>query len=304
MTRVLVLSGGNSNEREISLRSAENVVEALQVAGFEVSEADPASADFNLETLIKEVDVVLPVLHGGDGEDGTIQSQLEAIGIPYLGSDSVSAALSFDKVKTKEVLAENGILTPSYEVVDRQQFELSDLRRGAHVVKPINGGSSIDILIVHDPETHQVDSAVIDSLFERYEKLLVEELVVGREITVAVLDQEPLPTITIIPPKDEEFDYENKYNGRTQEIPQQVTEGDVIGLRSQEIALAVHRLVGARHISRTDMIINDKDMIYTLEINSLPGLTRESLLPKAAEANGINIVQLVTRFVEMALRDR
>jgi len=302
MVRVLVLSGGYGSEREVSLRSGANVAQALVRAGYEVVRANPGDENFNLGQQAQNVDIVIPVLHGIGGEDGEIQEQLEALGVKYFGSNSESSRLAFDKVATKELMVRSGIKTPIWEVVNRREFELSELIKKPYVLKPNQNGSTIDTFIVRRPNSQKINSEVLDNLFSRYDNMLLEELIDGEEITVGIIDDTTTPIIKIMPPAGGEFDYDNKYNGNSQEIVDPIEISDDIKKRAQQIAVKLHLLVGARHISRTDMIIRDGE-IYTLEINTLPGLTEQSLLPKMAMGMGIDIVELVDRFVSMAQRD-
>jgi D-alanine-D-alanine ligase len=294
---ILVLYGGNSNEREVSLRSGANVAKQLQANGHHVLLRDTAEPGFDLSQLVHEFDVVLPMLHGAGGEDGVLQREFDRLGVPYFGSDAEACVLTFNKVACKERLSENGIMTPPWEVVDQRQFESSPLRRRSYVLKPIAGGSTIDTLIVHNPEHQPVDEQAYAKLFKRYKKMLLEELIEGQEITVPVLGEQPLPVILIVPPLGEEFDYENKYNGRSQEIAQPHQLPMHLQSKAQKLALQVHRLTGCRHLSRTDIIIAEDGGMYVLETNTLPGMTEQSLVPKAAAVVGLDMSALVERFV-------
>lgn len=297
--KVLVLQGGSSNEREVSLRSADNVATALVEAGHEVITADPSDKGFDLKQLASKVDLVFPILHGAGGEDGAIQDELERVGVPFLGSDAEAARLTFNKFRYEEKLAEHGMLTPNWEVVNRESFQASDLIRNSYVLKPISGGSSIDTFIVHNPQHQAIKPTDFDEVFGRYGDMLLEELIEGQEITVAVLGNEALPIILIIPPTGGEFDYENKYNGKSQEIPQPDSIASNVQKTTQELAAKIQDLTGCRHLTRTDMIIAENGAIYILETNTVPGLTKQSLFPKAAAASGIETAELVDRFVMM-----
>ncbi|MEJ0072623.1 MAG: D-alanine--D-alanine ligase [Candidatus Saccharibacteria bacterium] len=296
---MLVLQGGASPEREVSLRSAANVVKWLRAEGYDVMVADPADADFNLAKLADDCDVVLPILHGAGGEDGALQTQLEAMGKPFLGAGSEACELTFDKALYRDFLGESGILMAAGEVVDAAGFKHSELRDAPYVLKPIAGGSSVDTVILHDL-ADEPSEAYFAELFERYGEMLLEELIEGQEITVGVLGDKALPIILIVPPSDENFDYENKYNGRTQEIvnPEQVSAQ--VQERAQDLTLRLHRLTGCRHLSRSDMIVTPGGTLYVLETNTMPGLTEQSLLPKMAAANGMDMAVLVKCFVQMA----
>ena len=207
---ILVLSGGSSNEREVSLRSAKSVKDALVVNGHTVHEYDPAAGLDGLRQYVGRVDVVFPVLHGRQGEDGEVQQALESLGLPFVGANAAVSRLCFDKHQFNQAIYERGFIIPLSQLVDRQQFDQSPLIRNPYVLKPIDGGSSIDTLVVTDPSQPRLQ---VDELFQKYSQLLLQELIVGTEITVAVLGNKALPVIEIIPPQGEEFDYENKYNG-------------------------------------------------------------------------------------------
>ena len=296
---VLVLEGGDSPEREVSLRSAANVKDQLTALGYETRVADPAAADFNLIAATADCDVVLPILHGEGGEDGALQRQLESIGKPFLGSGSAACELTFDKAKYREFMAEKGMLMAEGEIVTREAFEASPLRKAPYVLKPVDGGSSVDTVILHDL-ADEPDSGYFDELFSRYDTMLLEQLIGGQELTVGILGAQALPIILIVPPSDETFDYENKYNGRTQEI---VNPSDVPAeyhQKAKDIALQAHKLTGCRHLSRTDMILTEAGELYVLETNTIPGLTQQSLFPKMAMAAGLDMPGLVKCFVDMA----
>lgn len=301
MQTVLVLQGGNSSEREVSLRSAANVTAQLKSNGYKVVEADPAHTDFDLAALCKGVDVVLPILHGAGGEDGVLQLQLEELKVPFLGSGSKACALTFDKAKYREFITSQGVRMAAGETVNRSGFNASRLRQKPYVLKPVNGGSSVDTLILHNV-ANEPAAAYFDDLFARYPEMLLEELIEGQELTVGILDKEALPIILVIPPKGGTFDYENKYNGASQEIvnpPQIATD---VQKCAQALALQLHQLTGCRHLSRSDMILAPNGELYVLETNTIPGLTEQSLFPKMAAAAGISMPQLADRFVQLALQ--
>ncbi len=300
--KILVLSGGGSNEREISLRSGEHVCRALEIVGHIVTMADPANKDFVLSEITRNIDLVVIMLHGVGGEDGTVQSELDTLGIPYIGSKPKSCRLAIDKVATKKLMAEQGILTPAWQVVDKGQFLMSGLREGSYVLKPIRGGSSIDTLIVLNPEHQYINEADIDNLFERNGTMLLEELVTGEEITVGVLGDDVLPVLQIIPPLGEQFDYENKYNGKTKEVVNPPGIGKSVMREAQEVARRLHEIVGCRHLSRTDMIIADNGALCVLEINTIPGMTEQSLYPKAAQAAGYDMPALFEELIRLGIK--
>jgi len=250
------------------------------------------------------VDVVILALHGTWGEDGRIQGLLDTIGIPYTGSGVLASALAMDKVAAKKMLAAEGIDVPRGAVV--QSATGADLDRAMAVglpafVKPVGSGSSVGAAIVSSAE--QLAPAIVDAL--RYdERAMVEELLVGRELTVAVIGNDeltPLPVIEIVT-KREFFDYTAKYSaGESEEIvPARIP--DDVARRAQEIAVRAHRALGCRGMSRTDLMWSG-DRMATLEVNTIPGMTANSLLPKAALAAGIPFGDLLARLVDWALED-
>jgi D-alanine-D-alanine ligase len=301
MARVLVLAGGTSDEREVSLRSGNAVVSALTDAGHSVTQADPADGLEALRTKLEGVDVVFPALHGAGGEDGVIQAWLESHQVAFVGAGSQASALCFDKWRFKEAMSKTDIQMPAGELVDKDSLWQSVLTIAPFVLKPYDGGSSIDTFIVHVPS--EAPRQAITEAFSRHQKMLLEPLVAGREITVGVLGDVALPVIEIIPPADKEFDYENKYNGLTQELCPPKTISQAAQKQAQALALEAHEAAGCRHLSRSDFIVTDDDELYLLETNTLPGMTEASLLPKAAAAYGLSMPQLCDKLVQLALAE-
>ncbi len=298
--KILILTGGKSNEREVSIRSADNIERALRSAGFTTTTHDIADKTFDIKKATQSVDVVFPIIHGEGGEDGHIQQELEKHGIHFLGTNAKPSAVAFDKVAFKELLAEHGVLTPNWQIVDRQTLRESGLLHNPYVIKPIRGGSSIDTFIVHNPSRQNLDH--FDKAFEKYDKLLLEELIIGQEITVGVLGETALPVVVIIPPEGEEFDYENKYNGKTQELVEPDVLAKTVCDEAKQLAEKIHTLANLDHISRTDIIVSADGALYVLETNTIPGLTEQSLLPKAALASGMSSAQFAKKLVELALQ--
>lgn len=294
---VLVLLGGTSDEREVSLRSGNAVIEALKNRGHNVEQYDPADRNDGLTKFIGKVDVVMPILHGHGGEDGTIQAELEKLGFKYLGADSSVSKLCFDKNEFKNMLNTLSILTPRGEVVDKETYISSELKQSPYVLKPIDGGSTIDTFIIRKSDIEKTDLEV----FNRHPKMLLEELIEGSEITVPVLGSHALPVIEIIPPEGKEFDYENKYNGATQEHCPPVNISIENQATAQNLAEQIHKTAGVRHLSRTDIIIDKENNHYVLELNTIPGLTNQSLFPKSAGVAGLNMEQLVEELLRITL---
>jgi D-alanine-D-alanine ligase len=298
---VAVLFGGNSTERDVSLRSAKSVGSALHEAGYTVRMIDTGPISENdLIAGLQDCAVVFPVLHGTGGEDGTAQQWLDDHGFKYIGTGFDGSNLCLDKNRYKQVVQKLGVQVPKGAVVTEESLRESALIHVPYVLKPNDGGSSVDTFIVRNPNT--ADLQAIHKAFDHYKHMLIEELIEGIEITVGVLDNEALPVIEIIPPADGEFDYENKYNGKTEELcpPQHVD--PAVQKQAQEIARHIHEALGLRDISRTDMIVRKGDnQLYILETNTIPGMTDQSLFPKAASVAGYSMPIWVDRLVRNAL---
>ena len=295
--KILVLLGGDSPEREVSLRSGKAVAEALTANRHQVFEYDPAKGYDGLADFVGKVDCVFPILHGINGEDGRVQEQLEKYGFKYLGASPAVSSLCFDKVTFKEELKKFDIPTPTYEVVTKESFAKSPLIAKAYILKPVEGGSTIDCLIIRDPQKQSIDSKI----FEKYPKMLLEELIDGDEITVPVLDKGALPVIEIIPRAGEEFDYEHKYDGSSQELCPPVNISMAQQQQAQKTAELIHTRLSVRHLSRTDIIIDKDDVQWVLELNTIPGLTPQSLYPKSAQVAGYSMEDLVQKFLDMVM---
>lgn len=293
----IVLGGGISPEKEVSRRSAAAVQDGLEELGHAVTYLDPA--EITIEEIIhagKTSDGVFPILHGVGGEDGSIQSHLEEEGIPYFGPSAASCDATFDKDYFKEILEEHGISTPRWNVITEAQLSTEPLATKPFVLKPINGGSSIDTFVIR---ALPYDEAPLREALTRYGTMLIEEFISGAEITVGILETAALPVVEIIPPTDQEFDYENKYNGATQELCPPRNISPELQARAQALALAAHRATDCRHLSRTDILIDSNDTLYVIDTNTIPGLTEQSLFPKAAEAAGYEWTPLVERFTRL-----
>jgi D-alanine-D-alanine ligase len=252
---------------------------------------------------IAGTDVVFLALHGGSGEDGTIQTLLELAGMAFVGSDRVACALAMDKDLSKRLLRDAGIPTPSWVTVrgkaegESRLGEVVEALGFPVIVKPPSGGSTLGLTLAHDEEEL---SEGLDLALEHEERVLFEAYVPGRELTVGILGGEALPVGEIIP-EHELFDYECKYRpGMAQEIfPADLAGSTATTVR--ELALSAHRALGMRDFSRVDFILDGNAVPWCLEVNALPGLTANSLLPKAALAAGISFPALCHRLAEMAL---
>lgn len=295
---VVVLGGGNSPEREVSLRSCASVAQAAKETGYNVLVYDPKDGLGFLDELPKDV-VVLPMLHGAGGEDGILQAELEKRELKFLGAGSKASRLCFDKNLTRKCLLENGLPVPEGIAISRGEYGKHRLAQKPHILKVARGGSSIGTLFVRNPNS--VDTTKVDEIFHLDNLAILEELVEGVEITVPILGNQALPVIEIHPPENGEFDYENKYNGQTKELCPAVNVSPKLQRKAQSIAERVHGVTACRHLSRIDIIIRPDESMVILEINTLPGMTSQSLYPKSAGVAGISMPELVTRFVNLVL---
>lgn len=298
--KVLVLGGGDSPEREVSLRSAKAVADAAREAGFEVEEYDPIDGYNYFDSLSKDT-IVLPILHGVNGEDGVVQAELEKRSLPFLGADAAVSTTCFDKWKVRQSLETAGLPMPRGFLVNESSYFQHEMSGRPHVLKVRHGGSSIGTLIAR--QAGGADKNEVGKVFALDKEAIIEQLIEGPEITVPVLDQKALPVIEIVPPEGLEFDYENKYNGLTAEICPPKSVDQSIQIKAQRLAEEIHKLMRCRHISRTDFMVDSDGKIYALEINTIPGLNNQSLTPKSAAVAGYSMPQLVEKFVEMVKRD-
>lgn len=296
MVKIIVLGGGPSSERKISLLSAASVKTALDQAGFSAELIDPSHDDSYLSDPSK---AVFPILHGQFGEDGTVQKQMEEKEIPFLGAGSISSANSFDKHKTREILIQAGIKVPTGGYIGQDEYRGHELAFKPHVLKIPDGGSSIGTYIVRDPANSGLN---LDEIFAG-KKLVIEELIDGVELTVPILDESALPVIEIQPPDGEEFDYENKYNGKSSEACPPLSISEAKQKELQTLAEQVHQIMGCRHFSRVDIMLDKRGEAYVLEINTIPGMTDQSLYPLSARHAGLSMSELMERFYQMVVRD-
>lgn len=297
--KVAVLGGGISTERDVSLRSAKAVSDALTKAGFEVINIDPV--DYAALDTIGSDCIVFPVLHGANGEDGKIQVELEKRNLPFLGSKSRCSEICFNKALAKIEFRKSGIPIADGDVVSKDNYSISRFHDRPHVLKVCEGGSSIGTYIVRDPTN--IDESKVNEVFSLDDEALEEELIEGIEITIPVLDGRALPVIEIRPPAEQDFDYKNKYNGETKEICPAVSISRETQELAQDYAQQIHKTLGCRHLSRSDMIVRPDGNIVVLEVNTMPGMTDQSLFPKSALAYGLSFPELVTEFVNMVKRD-
>jgi len=293
---IVVMLGGPSAEREVSLRSGVGVVKALRSLGHTVFEIDPKTPDW---ILPPKTDVVcLAPLHGTYGEDGQVQRQLEKLGVLYTGCDSESSRIAFDKVLTKQRCVKAGIPTSKYTVVNSLQTAFPQLLAMPLVVKPVRQGSSVGLQFVERAEEW---NAALTTALKFDSEVLVEEKIIGRETTVGILDDKPLPIVEVRP-KAGSYDYKNKYTvGATEYFCPADFDGAATK-KIQDAALGAFYAIGGRDYARVDVMVRANGDPVVLEVNTLPGMTETSLLPKAAAAAGLNYEQLCQRMIDLALR--
>ena len=310
--------GGPSSEHDVSLATGKNVVRALESLGHEVTGVYVAQSGnwflgtargvaYDPQSVCGRFDVMFNALHGEYGEDGRVQQIFEQNRVPYTGSGVAASALAINKVISREIFKNAGLTIPRAVVIRRDEFNsqhLKDIHQMSAppwVVKPASRGSSVGVSIVM---TFEELAKALEHAFTLDTLALVEEHIAGREITCGVLEDfdgkkhYALHPVEIIPPEGRFFDYEVKYNGATQEIPAPFF-GEMLRL-VQTAAVLAHTALGLRHYSRTDMIIKGTKA-YVLETNTLPGLTSESLFPKAASWTKLEFPQLCEHLLKLAI---
>ncbi len=301
--RVGVLMGGPSSEREISLKSGKAVLSALKESGIDAVGIDiiTDNKEDNIRLLNSyNLDCVFIALHGRFGEDGSIQEILEEIDLPYTGSGVKASRLAMDKIGALNIFKAGKLYVPRSQFLERASYNenkkfKNDLGLPV-VVKPANHGSSIGLSIV---ELEQEIPAAIELAFQFDQRIVIEEYISGRELTVGVLDERALPVIEIVP-KHKFFDFEAKYKaGLTDYIIPALLKPE-IAEEVQQAALEAHKLLGCFGCSRTDIILSQKNIPFVLETNTIPGMTATSLLPKAARILGIDFNQLCLKLLELA----
>ena len=304
--RIGVLCGGPSSEREVSFRSGQGVVAALQRQGFDAVAVDPGP---DLPGQLREtgVEVAYIALHGGPGEDGTIQAVLEYAGIPYTGSGVLGCALTLHKVQTKRVLTAEALPTPGYAVIgpeDDLEFAVEALCQELGlpvVVKPVSEGSSFGVSI---PKTKEELRRDLGALVQHYGQALVEEFIAGTELTVGVIGVgerlQALPVLELVP-HNEFYDYEAKYTKGLTDLIVPARISDEATAEAQRLAVAAHLATDCRGVSRVDMHLDAEGRLWITEVNSSPGMTETSDLPAAAEAIGISYDDLVVEILRSAL---
>ena len=294
---ITVMLGGPSAEREVSLQSGAAVVKALRSLGHTVDPLDPRDDPW---ALAAGTEVVFLALHGTYGEDGTVQRHLEALGLPYTGCDSEASRIAFDKVMTKRRCVQAGVPTARFEVFTSPKATWPAGWQPPVVLKPVRQGSSVGLQFVERVEDW--NAALAEAL--RYDsEVLLEEKILGRETTVGILGREALPIVEVRP-RQGGYDYHNKYTTGQTEYFCPASFDAATAQRIQQVALDAFRAVGGRDYGRVDVIARPGGDPVVLEVNTLPGMTETSLLPKAAAAAGMSFPELCQRMVDLAMQRR
>jgi D-alanine-D-alanine ligase len=311
LNRIVVLAGGISHERDVSLRSGRRVADCLLEQGHEVELRDP---DASLLGYLRESrpDVVWPALHGASGEDGALRGLLEFLGIPFVGSRSESARLAWDKPTAKTLVGRVGVATPRSITLPRDAFRelgadavfdaIHDELPLPLVVKPAQGGSAQGVTIVEDAAG--LPRAMVDA-YTYSDVAIIEQRITGTEIAVGVIDtgEGPvaLPAVEI-EPLSGVYSFEARYNAGETRFYAPARVSDEVAARAAETALTAHRTLGLRHLSRVDLIVDGAGTPWFLEANVLPGLTETSLVPQALEAAGHDLGWVYSKLAEAAVR--
>lgn len=298
--RVGVIMGGVSSEKQISIMTGKEMMEHLDKNKYEIVPIHLENKE-GLVEKVKDLDVALLALHGKYGEDGTIQGALETMGVPYTGSSILSSSLCMDKNISKKIIRFEGVQTPDWiHLTNMEELKMDELDNMGYplVVKPNSGGSSVGVKIVYDKETLK---PAIAEVFKWDSEVIIEKLITGEEITCSILDGKLLPVISIRH-KGEFFDYTSKYND-VATIEEVVELSHEIQTRVSFAAMTCYKSLKCSVYARIDMMIKD-GIPYVMEVNTLPGMTKNSLLPKSAQGAGIPYHKLLDLIIEHSLKVR
>jgi D-alanine-D-alanine ligase len=288
---VTLLMGGPGKERDVSLRSGAAVAKALRAAGARVEEIDVTTPEI---TLPASVDLAFNIIHGTFGEDGQLQSILHEKGIPYTGEGIEGSRTAFDKILSKEAFDRAGVPTSTWQKIRQGESPSLPL---PYVVKAPRQGSSVGVHIIRDAAALP---AALDDCFQYGDEVLVESFFAGRELTVGIIGGEALPVVEIVP-RDGFYDYDHKYTSGASEyfVPAPLTDAEFSSV--QETARAAHRALGLEVYSRVDILLAPDGSMSVLEINTIPGMTELSLLPKAAAVAGLDFPSLCEEIAGLSL---
>lgn len=308
LPRIAVLCGGTSLEREVSLRSGTCVTNTLSDVGYDVTQLDVGG---DLVAILRDgaFDAAFIALHGAAGEDGTVQSLLELLALPYTGPDALASTLAWNKPTAQGLFARHGLNVPRHVSLSQLAFRelgasaaidhIVDTLGPSLVVKPARGGSSMGLTLL---DTAEGLPGAIMGAFSCADVVLIEERITGTEIAITVLDGVPLPAVEI-QPKRGDYDFSARYTAGATEFHAPARLADDVQHACAATASLAYSAVGARHISRVDVIVDSTGLPFVIELDTCPGLTQTSLAPMAAEAAGLSFTDLCTQLVSFALRD-
>jgi D-alanine-D-alanine ligase len=308
---ILVLMGGASPEREVSLNSGKAVARVLRASGHTVVIYDLNPSEgrdvFDLvgSSSLKGAEVVFIALHGGEGEDGRIQALLDLAGVPYTGSGILASAVCMDKSISKMVFERYGIPTAPWVHLRNPREDVADVRQAISgigglpiVVKPVDQGSTIGVSIVHDNGDLQ---SAIDLAHKYSPRLILEKYIAGRELSVSIVGDEVFPVVEILP-REGFYDYHRKYTQGMTDYQCPAILADDVALKIQQDAMQGYKALGCEGFGRVDLRLGEDGIPYFLEVNSIPGMTETSLVPMAAEAGGVSFAELIDRITSYALK--
>ncbi|PIU82753.1 MAG: D-alanine--D-alanine ligase [Elusimicrobia bacterium CG06_land_8_20_14_3_00_38_11] len=298
--KIGVIYGGKSSEREVSLKTGAAIAKALKKEKFSTVLIDSGKKDFIKKLLLSKIDFAFIALHGPFGEDGTMQGLLEILGISYSGSGVLASALAMNKIYSKKIFESENIPTPKWQVITSVSRLPSTISRLPVVIKPAKQGSAIGITIVR--KKSQLKKAIKNAL--KYDdEAIAEEYIEGTEITVPILGAQPLSPIEIIP-KNEFYDFYSKYaaGGSWHLIPPRLSQKIIYKVK--QLGFLAHKSLGCRAMSRVDMIVDRKNKIYVLEVNTIPGMTATSLFPESAKYDGYTFGKLLKKIIELSLNEK
>tara|TARA_B100001287_G_C22607120_1_gene493282 strand:+ start:92 stop:991 length:900 start_codon:yes stop_codon:yes gene_type:complete len=296
--KVAVILGGASFERDVSLKTGKAVIEACKINNYDVEEVIIDKNYKKSLPILKQADIVFNALHGTLGEDGVIQKWLEENNIRFTGSDSISSALCMNKIECKKILKKNDFLTPKW-VEHEKSLEIVDVFLPC-IVKPNAQGSTFGLSYVE--KAKDLKPAVMNS--QKFDKnILIEEYISGREITVGIIQESPMPIVEILP-KNKIYDYKCKYTAGMSEYNCPADLSDGLSEKIMSDSVKIFKLLGCSGYGRIDYIIDEDDNYYFLEINTLPGMTSTSLLPIAAKSQGLSFSDLVKKIINLGLTEK
>lgn len=301
--KIGIICGGWSKEREISLLTAKNVAKALERIGLKYQVID-IDRNFYKQIIEAKIDIAFIALHGKPGEDGTIQGFLELIGIPYTGSGVLASAIGMDKILTKILFQSEKIPTPRFITLNKNENLLEKINWAEKelgfpiVIKPRYEGSSVGVEIVENKKD-LIRKA--KSLKKEFGDIFFEEYIKGMIATCGILDDKPLPILELVPKRERFYSYKAKYTKGETEFIVPARLDKKTSLKIQELSLKAHKIIGCKGYSRIDLVVKDNKKPYFLEINTLPGLTELSDLPKEAECLGISYDEVILKILKTAL---